>query len=156
MSQIATFKRVELAQLNKIKEAIAQNTEEARRICEEIDGDDDLDLENGNCSGDVFSALFDYLEAEHDLDFMEDSEYLDVLNFWQEVTEPLDLIIFTLDVAGDILAVLEDDNFGEEDFIEYMDVDWEIEADDALDGMVALRDNLQRVNSKQALLYFLY
>lgn len=156
MSQIATFKLVELSQLNKIKDAMAQNAEEARRMCEEIDGNDDLNLDNGNCSGDVFSALYDYLEAEHDLDFMEDSEYLDVLGFWQDVTEPIDLIIFTQDVAGDILAVLEDDNFGEEDFIEYMDVDWEIEADDALEGMASLRNNLQRVNTKKALLYFLY
>lgn len=156
MSQIATFKLVELSQLNKIKDAIARDAEEARRMCEEIDGGDDFDLDNGNCSGDVFSALYDYLEAEHELDFMEDSEYLDVLNFWQDITEPMDLIIFTQDVAGDILAVLEDDNFGEEDFIEYMDVDWEIEADDALEGMAALRDNLQRVSAKKALLYFLY
>lgn len=156
MSQIAAFKLVDTAVLDNIKDAIANNTEAAKALCEQLDADDDISLDNGNCSGDVFSALYDYLEAEHDLDFMEDSEYMDVLNFWQEITEPMDLIIFTQDIAGDILAVLEDDNFGEEDFIEYMDVDWEIEADDALDGMAALRDNLQRVNAKKALLYFLY
>lgn len=156
MSQIATFKLVDIALLAEIKNAIANNTVEAKRLCEQLDADYDLDLDNGNCSGEVFSALYNYLEAEHDLDFMEESEYLDVLNFWQEVTEPMDLIIFTQDAAGDILAVLEDDNFGEEDFIEFMDVDWEIEAADALEGMAALRDNLQKVNAKKALLYFLY
>lgn len=156
MSQIATFKLVDIAVLDEIKTAIAKKTADAKKLCEELDADDDLDLDNGNCSGEVFSALYDYLEAEHDLDFMEDSEYLDVLNFWQEITEPMDLIIFTQDVAGDILAVLEDDDFGDESFTEFMDVDWEIEADDALDGMAALRDNLQKVSAKKALLYFLY
>ena len=156
MSQIATFKLVETARLDKIKDAIDKNVEEAKLMCEQIDADDDLDLDNGNCSGEVFSALYDYLEAEHDLDFMEDSEYLELLDFWQEVSEPMDLLIFTQDTAGDILAVLEDDDFGDGSYTEYMDVDWEISAEGALKGMAAMRDNLRRVTSKKALLYFLY
>lgn len=156
MSQIATFKLVEISLLDKIKDAIADNIEEAGRLCEEIEANDDLNLDNGNCSGGVFSALYDYLEVEHSLEFMEDSEYLEVMNFWQDVTEPMDLILFTQDEAGDILAVLEDDNFGEEDFTEYMSVDWEIESNYALKSMTALRDNLQRVTAKKVLLYFLH
>lgn len=156
MSQIATFKLIEISLLDKIKDTIEDNPEEATRLCEEIDANDDLNLNNGNCSGDVFSAFYDYLEVEHGLEFMEDSEYLEVMNFWQDVTEPMDLILFTQDEAGDILAVLEDDNFGEEDFTEYMNVDWEIESKYALKAMSALRDNLQQVTAKKALLYFLH
>lgn len=156
MPQIAAFKLVDIAKLNEIKGLLAQNPAAAKRLCEQIDADDNLDLDNGNCGGDAFSALYDYLEAEHDLDFMEDAEYLDLLEFWQEVSEPLDLMIFTQDAAGDILAVLEDDNFAEEDFGDYMSTDWEIDAEDALEAMAALRDNLGRVTAKRALLYFLY
>lgn len=156
MSQIATFKLVLTGKLDAIKSLIEEDPEKAQELCEEIDNDDDLDLSNSNCSGDVFSAIYDYLEAEHALDFMENSEYLELLEFWQETTGPLDVLIFTQDVAGDILAVIEDTDIEEDGFTEYMDADWEINADHAMAGLKALRKNLQRVDTKHALLYFLY
>lgn len=156
MSQIATFKLVPTGKLDAIKNLLDEDSDKAQALCEEIDNDDDLDLTNGNCSGDVFSAIYDYLEVEHDLDFMENSEYLDLLEFWQESTEPLDVMILGQDAAGDILAVIEDTDIEEDGFTEYMEADWEIDADLAMAGLKALRKNLQKVDAKHVLMYFLY
>lgn len=154
MSQIALFKLVETTKLNAIMEQIEQDQEQAVQLCREIDADTDFDLPHGECSGLVFTAVFDYLESVLELDFMEDERYIDLLEFWQAVAEPLDLMVFDKAEKEQILNALQ--NADMDDYITYIGDGWDLDEDMAAAGLGVFKDNLAKVDDSHVMLYFLY
>ena len=100
------------------------------------------ELSNGNCSGAVYMAIWDWCESELDLD----------VRFPAPQTEDtLDCALLEGEMASNVLAALR-----EQDLLELADEiapDWDLPTEAVQSGLETLRSHLELVQGAAALLY---
>ena len=100
------------------------------------------ELSNGNCSADVYMAIWDYCESELDIDVRFPAP---------QTEETLDCALMEGKLASDLLEALR-----EQDLLELaaeIAPDWDLPAETVQSGLETLRSYLELVRGNTALLY---
>lgn len=100
------------------------------------------ELSNGNCSGAVYMAIWDWCEYKLDLD----------VRFPAPQTEDtLDCVLLEGELASKLLAVLREQDLPE--LAAEIAPDWDLPAETVQSGLETLRSYLELVRGDAALLY---
>ena len=100
------------------------------------------ELSNGDCSGAVYMAIWDWCEYELDLD----------VRFPAPQTEDtLDSALLEEELASNVLAVLREQDLPE--LAAEIAPDWDLPAEAVQSGLETLRSHLELVRGDTALLY---
>ena len=100
------------------------------------------ELSNGDCSGAVYMAIWDWCESELDLD----------VRFPAPQTEnTLDCALLEGELASNVLAALQEQYLPE--LAAEIAPDWDLPAETVQSGLETLRSHLELVQSDAALLY---
>ena len=99
-------------------------------------------LSNGDCSGAVYMAIWDWCESELDLDVRFPAP---------QAEETLDCALLEVELASNVLAALR-----EQDLLELaaeIAPDWDLSTEAVQSGLETLRSHLELVQGDAALLY---
>ena len=100
------------------------------------------ELSNGDCSGAVYMAIWDWCESELDLD----------VRFPAPQTEDtLDSALLEEELASQLLAVLREQDLPK--LAAEIALDWDLPAEAVQSGLETLRSHLELVQGDTALLY---
>ncbi|MDE7274548.1 MAG: hypothetical protein K2N95_16100 [Lachnospiraceae bacterium] len=99
MSMIGDFGICTKNSYNRLAEAIRNDQLDAveeltGKLCSELENSMEL-MENHQCSGEVFLALFQYFKTEFGIDIYGDEERKKLNEEWREITGDYDMIVFT-------------------------------------------------------------
>ena len=100
------------------------------------------ELSNGNCSGAVYMAIWDYCESELDIDVRFPAP---------QTEETLDCALMEGELASKLLAVLREQDLPE--LAAEIAPDWDLPAETVQSGLETLRSYLELVRGNTALLY---
>ena len=107
-----------------------------------LKGEQRQELSDGDCSGAVYMAIWDWCEYELDLD----------VRFPAPQTEDtLDCVLLEGELAADLLSALRERNLP--DLAAEIAPDWDLPAEAAQGGLETLRSHLELVQDDAALLY---
>jgi len=148
MPQVATFKQVEMESIERLAELLTGDAGLVAKLLEEVENEG-LELPDSGCSGEIYTAIFDYLEAEKEIDCCDMGDFMELQDSWMEIREPTDLRIFTYEKAREMLAALSDADPA------YIAEDWEQDEEAVAGGLMALESCLQTLDAQHCLLYLL-
>ena len=100
------------------------------------------ELSNGNCSADVYMAIWDYCESELDIDVRFPAP---------QTEETLDCALMEGKLAYDLLQALRKQDLPE--LAAEIAPDWDLPAEAVQSGLETLRSHLELVQGDAALLY---
>ena len=100
------------------------------------------ELSNGDCSGAVYMAIWDWCESELDLDVRFPAP---------QTEETLDCALLEGELASKLLAALWEQNLPE--LAAEIAPDWDLPAETVQSGLETLRSHLELVRGNIALLY---
>lgn len=100
------------------------------------------ELSNGNCSADVYMAIWDYCESELDIDV----RFPD-----PQTEETLDCALMEGKLASDLLEALREQDLPE--LAAEIAPDWDLTVEAVQSGLETLCSNLELVRDDTALLY---
>ena len=100
------------------------------------------ELSNGDCSGAVYMAIWDWCESELDLDGRFPAP---------QTEDTLDCALLEGELASELLATLREQSLPE--LAAEIAADWELPTEAVQSGLETLRSHLELVQSDAALLY---
>ena len=100
------------------------------------------ELSNGNCSGEVYMAIWDYCEEELDIDGRYHAP---------QTEETLDCVLLDGELAVELLSALRERDLPE--LAARIAPDWGLPAEAVQSGLEILLSHLKRVQGDAALLY---
>lgn len=100
------------------------------------------ELSDGNCSGAVYMAIWDWCECKLDLDGRFPAP---------QTEDTLDCVLLEGELASALLAVLRDQNLPE--LAAEIAPDWDLPTEAVQSGLETLRSHLELVQGDTALLY---
>ncbi len=107
-----------------------------------LKNDQRQELSNGNCSGEVYMAIWDWCERELDLDVRFPAP---------QTADTLDGVLLEVELASNLLAALREQDLQE--LAAEIAQDWDLPAEAVQSGLETLRSHLKLVQGDTALLY---
>ncbi len=103
------------------------------------------ELSNGDCSGVVYMAIWDWCESELDLDVRFPAPQME---------DNLDCALLEGELASNVLAALREQDLSE--LAAEIAQDWDLPTDAVQSGLETLRSHLELVQGDAALLYEMF
>lgn len=153
MSVIGEFGLIEKRSFDLLLNAIEHNVDEVgdciNAIIKEAESSRDL-MVNDECSGEVYLAMFEYIEQKRGIDIRGQTNYGER---WREVTEDYDVIIMTEEIKKQLNIGSVDDSAFSDFLNDFYQMDFEEIARIALKSFAS---NLEILSSESALVFRLY
>ena len=112
-------------------------------------------LENDRCSGEIFIALFHYLETEFEIDIRGNTELKKLSESWREVTGDYDMVSFTEKEKVQLLSLTDkiDYNTITQFINDFFQQDYGTAGQIACDVLI---ENLKRLGTDDVLIWHLF
>lgn len=159
MSMIGNFGKCTENDYNCLVAAIRENQPDTAddligRLCDELENSA-AKLENDQCSGEVFLAVFEYFKTEFDLDLYGGEEQKALYERWREITEDYDVRIFTNKEKEALLSLA--DHIDSREVAAFVNDFFQNDYGEA--GQIACKvlfENLKKLEADSVLLWHLY
>lgn len=146
------FKTISLKALDSMQKAMTKNPERVREACYELQQEDEF-CPSINCGNDeVFSMLFDLLELDVCEELRGGGDYAELMDFWQEDCDAMDLILLTPEIIKPLRASFSSLDFDIPTFIEDFADEYEVEPRDVSSALQVLMSSMMAAGP-DALLY---
>ena len=123
------------------------------KICNELENSTAI-LENDQCSGEVFLAIFQYFKSEYAVDIYGNEDMRKLNERWREVTGDYDITVFTQKEKTQFLSLIDQIDY--DHVMQYVDDFYQNDYGNA--GQVACKvlfENLRRMKPDNVLLWHL-
>lgn len=136
------FKTISLKALDSMQKALATDPERVREACYDLQQPDD-NCPSISCANDeVFSMLFDLLELDVCEELRQGGKYADLMEFWQEDCDAMDLILLTPEIIKPLRASFASLDFDIPTFIEDFSYDYDVEERDVSAALQTLMSSM--------------
>lgn len=152
MSETVFFKQIPTELLTSLQDSISENEEQARQACRQMEEATSLARICHDCDGEVFSMLFDYLESEVCPELREGGSYADLLAFWEEDCDAMDLILMTPEMITKIRSMFQSLDLDIPGLIEDFSLEWACDSASVCTALQTLMENIQSAG-QDALLF---
>lgn len=121
------FKKISLKALDDMQKTLAKDPDRVREACLELQESEPDDLPVTKGEEEVYSILFDLLECDVCDELRQGGKYGELMEFWQEDSDALDLILLTPELIKPLRASFSSLDFDIPTFIEDFSIEYEVE-----------------------------
>ncbi len=121
------FKMISLKALDEMQKTIAKDPDRVREACYDLEQPDSNDLPLSSDDAEVYTLLFDLLESDVCEELRQGGKYSELMEFWQEDSDALDLILLTPELIKPLRTSFSSLDFDIPAFIEDFSIEYEVE-----------------------------
>ncbi len=146
------FKMISLKALDEMQKTIGKDPDRVREACYDLEQADGNELPSSCDNGEVYSLLFDLLESDVCEELRQGGKYAELMEFWQEDSDAMDLILLTPELIKPLRASFSSLDFDIPSFIEDFSIEYEVEQA-AISGALQTLMSSMMASAGEALLF---
>ncbi len=146
------FKMISLKALDDMQKTISKDPDRVREACYDLEQPDSNDLPISCDHAEVYTLLFDLLESDVCEELRQGGKYAELMEFWQEDSDALDLILLTPELIKPLRASFSSLDFDIPTFIEDFSIEYEVEQS-AVSGALQTLMSSMMASAGEALLF---
>lgn len=136
------FKTISLKALDSMQKSLEKDPERVREACYDLQQADENCAPITCANDEVFSMLFDLLETDVCEELRSGGRYADLMDFWQEDCDAMDLILLTPEIIKPLRASFSSLDFDIPGFIEDFAYDYDVEEKDVSAALQTLMSSM--------------